>query len=87
MRIVESSALRNCFKARLHSQFFSQQLNKILSRRSCNQLRFHRDFNAICGCKHQAHAVCLIKSETTTQNHRVYTCDFLNVTVHLEGRI
>ena len=50
---------------------------QFLSRRSCNQLRFHCDFSAICQCKSQytsiaqTKAVCLIKGEITTQSHRV----------------
>ena len=50
---------------------------QFLSRRSCNQLRFHCDFSAICQCKRQhtsipsTKAMCLLKSENTTQSHRV----------------
>ena len=44
---------------------------------SCNQLRFHCDFSAICQCKRQytsipsTKAMCLLKSENTTQSQRV----------------
>ena len=50
---------------------------QFLSRWSCNQLRFHRDFSVICQCKRQCtsisqtKAVRLLKSETATQSHRI----------------
>ena len=50
---------------------------QFLSRRSCNQLRFHCDFSAICQFKRQypaiasTKAVCLLKGENTAQSQRV----------------
>ena len=57
--IVPSDA---CPKGPFTQAIFVAQLNAIYVALSCNQLRFHRDFSAVCQCKMSVHVYFVNKS-------------------------
>ena len=52
-------------KAHLHRQFLLCNSMQFLLRWSCNQLRFNRDFSAVCQCKMSVHVYFINKSCAT----------------------
>ena len=70
---IEAGILTGILKTHLHTKFLSRNSMQFLSCWSCNQLRFHCDFSAVCQCKMSVHIYFLNKSCSPAQTWNCFS--------------